>query len=253
METRLRELNSMNLNLLFSLDGDAFAHNLARRSAGGSFRRVEKSLRMASKATMDFGISAVVGEHNIDNLTRLVQYIFEEFQPKSLGLNLPHYTRQQPWNRIEEYTEAIIEIYSYAKKYNLFIDQIHRRLQPLLTQKFRYRDCSAQGEKRVYFPGGIVSSCVNEFGLNNRNIDWANRIPLKSPECRECFAIGVCGGGCVFDGEAIYGQGRFDQRNCYFTRKFLEYLIWDLMDKKGEDIAVKSQSNLRFSVGHETI
>jgi sulfatase maturation enzyme AslB (radical SAM superfamily) len=106
---------------------------------------------------------------------------------------------------------------------------------------------------------------VNEAGLKGRNVDWANRIPFYREQCRDCYAIGICGGGCIFDGEAIYGRDRFDERNCHFTRKLLEHFIWDIRDELG-DMAVDSRSvNEKYcsllrrtegtllSVGHETV
>lgn len=261
---RLDFFKRRNVGVLFSLDGDLFAHDAMRRGKDGSFDKVARALHQAREAGLDFGISAVVGDHNIERLPQLVEYICEEFAPASLGLNLPHLSNGRPWNRIEEYTEQILRIFSFAKREGLFIDQINRRLAPLIHQKFRFRDCSAQGEKIVCYPGGITTSCVNEAALINRKVDWANRIPILNEECRDCCAIGICGGGCIFDGEAINGAGCIDQRNCHFTKKLLEHFVWDMRDELPGDIdsqealSKKYDKLLRrggvttFSVGHET-
>ena len=262
---RLKYFQRHNIGILFSLDGDIIAHDAVRRGKDGSFRKVFDALKIASDLGFDFGISTVVGDHNITRLPELVEYIHYTFKPASLGLNLPHKSAGAPWLRIEEYTEAMLNIFTFAKSAGLFIDQINRRLEPLINRRFRFRDCSAQGEKEVIWPGGISTSCVNQAALNNRRIDWANRIPILDKNCSDCYAIGICGGGCVFDGEAIFGKNKFDERNCYFTKKMLEFIIWDIRDELGDEPdnpeslhqkygrLLQREGNTIFSVGHETI
>ena len=262
---RLRHYKQRNVGILFSLDGDLFAQDTVRRGKDGSYKQVAKALKTAHELDLNYGISAVVGDHNIDRLPELVEYIHKEFHPASLGLNLPHRYGSNTWMRIEEYTDALLKIFSYAKREGLFIDQINRRLSPLISQEFRFRDCSAQGEKIVVYPGGQTTSCVNEAALKTHSVDWENRIPILNEQCRSCYVIGICGGGCIFDGEAIYGEGCFDERNCYFTKALLEYMVWDLWDELGDDSYNTSLLNSRykkllareegtlFSVGHEIV
>ena len=264
-ECRLEYYQRFGAGVLFSLDGDLLAHDSMRhRGNKGSFSRVDAALRAARESGLDYGISMVVGEHNIERLPGLVKDIHDEYRPASFGLNLPHVNKKETWRRIEEYTNALIEIFVWAKENGVFIDQINRRLTPLIQRSFRFRDCSAQGEKMVFWPGGVTTSCVNQAGLDGRVIDWENRIPILKRDCLDCCAIGICGGGCVFDGEAIYGAGEFDERNCYFTRKMLEFMVWEFRDELGDD-ANNTESLVRrysamidrnqgtlVSVGHET-
>ena len=262
--SRLEHYQRRGVGVLFSLDGDLFAHDAARLTKGGSFERAAQALRQARDLGMDYGISAVVGDHNIAKLPELVEYFYEEFHPASLGLNLPHQHHGVVWNRIEEYTEAILHIFTFAKRVGLFVDQINRRLSPLVYRRFRFRDCAAQGEKVVAFPGGVVTSCVDEGALSGHQVNWARRLPILDESCQSCEAIGICGGGCIFDGEAIYGPGRFDQRNCRFTKTLLNFMIWDIWDELGErandpaaleeryGALLKRGQGTRFSVGHET-
>jgi radical SAM protein with 4Fe4S-binding SPASM domain len=262
---RLLKLHRNGIDIVFSLDGDILAQDRARKGGGGSFAQVAKSLSLCRDLDIEFGISAVVGDHNIDRLPQLVGYIVNEFHPQSIGLNLPHYFHNTAWMRIEEYTSALISIFQLAKRENLFVDQIARHLEPLIRRNFRFRDCSSQGEKTVVFPDGATSSCVNELRLYGRKIDWEKRIPLHREECWECYAIAICGGGCIFDGESIYGEGQFDERNCYFVRNFLEFLIWELRKEMGEDSGniektlgrysglLSRPEGTKLSIGHATV
>ena len=262
---RLKRYRDAGAGVLFSLDGDSTAHDSARLKRNGSFAEVDRAIRMAGEMGFDFGISAVVGDHNIEALPEMVETIFREYRPASMGLNLPHRYGSKVWNRMGEYTEALKAIFQFAKREGFFIDQIDRRFRPLTERKFRFRDCSAQGEKVVVYPGGMWHSCVNEAGLNGRTADWEDQIPLNRGECRDCFAIGICGGGCIFDGNVIYGEGCFDERNCEFTRSFLEFLIWEMYDDTGgraDDTAalnevyggmLSREGRTKLSVGHDTV
>ncbi|TKJ39935.1 hypothetical protein CEE37_09365 [candidate division LCP-89 bacterium B3_LCP] len=262
---RLLSYQKRRAGVLFSLDGDLFAQDSVRKGKHGSYNRVAAALKTAQTIGLDYGISAVVGDHNIEKLPELIAYIHQEFKPASLGLNLPHRFGDGVWTRIEEYTQALKQVFRYARRRDLFIDQLNRRLSPLVTGQFRFRDCAAQGEKIVAFPGGVALSCVNEAALEEPTFDWGYRIPLLNEQCSDCFAIAICGGGCIFDGEAIYGSRKFDERNCYFTREMLEYFIWDFRDELGESASdpaalakkygalIKRAKGTNFSVGHEAV
>ncbi|MBU0519377.1 radical SAM protein [bacterium] len=261
---RLEFYQKHDVGVLFSLDGDLFAQESVRVSKDGSYRKIAASLKMAREAGLNYGISAVVGDHNIERLPQLVEEIHATFKPASIGLNLPHKYGETAWLRIEEYTAALLDIFQYAKRSGLFVDQINRRLAPLINQSFRFRDCSAQGEKEVIYPGGAVMSCVNQAGLKHE-VNWAEQIPFKREFCADCFAIGLCGGGCLFDGNAINGPDCFDPRNCYLTKTLLEHFIWDFRAELYDDAADRARLQTKYSallqrregtflsVGHDTV
>jgi len=242
--------------VLFSLDGEEQVHTSMRKGKIGMFNHIEKSLALATETGIDFGISTVVDDHNLPNLPETVKTIHQTYKPHSIGLNLPHKSGDAVWLRIEEYVAALQQIFLYAKKNGLFIDQINRRLKPLVERRFRLRDCAAQGRKVVFFPGGRRTSCVNQMGLGEIAVDWKNTLPINSPLCQDCYALGICGGGCLFDGASIYGAGKFDERNCLFTKEMLEFIIWDIFDslgaQAGDDQSVKNLYQPMLSLGNGT-
>lgn len=260
---RLKKYKKHETIVVFSLDGDQTLHNRMRKGANDTYANIRRTLLKAKELQIDFGISTVVNDHNIDSLKETVEKIITKYNPGSLGLNLPHKYKESAWNRIDEYIEAMKDIFPLAKNEGLFIDQINRRLSPLVNRKFRLRDCSAQGLKTVIFPGGIRTNCVNELGLERKPQDWSKEIPIFKEECSDCYAIGICGGGCVFDGWSIYGEHEFDKRNCEFTKRMLEFFIWEMRDSLGDDAAndelVKREyssmlsygKGSKISIGHE--
>lgn len=262
-KNRLEYYRDNDIGIIFSLDGDELTHESKRKGDSGSYKKLEKALLTAKEIGFEFGISTVVGYHNVAKLPEIVEYFNEKYCPASIGLNLPHKAGGELWRGETEYTEAMLKIFRYAKPEGLFIDQINRRLTPLLKQKFRVRDCAAQENKIVVFPGMITTNCVNQAGLENGDFDWSMRIPLYDKMCEDCFGIGICGGGCLFDGAGNSKDGNFDVRNCYFTKNLLEFMIWDLYDELGENSnnfteimkiygeMIVRDKKYKLSVGHE--
>lgn len=55
------------------------------------------------------------------------------------------------------------------------------------------------------------------------------RSPLNMPECQDCPALGICGGGCPYQSELEMGSiWALDKRFCIHAKMTLEWLIWDL-------------------------
>lgn len=55
-------------------------------------------------------------------------------------------------------------------------------------------------------------------------------------ECKNCPALGICGGGCPFN---AYQQEKniwaLDKRFCIHAKMTLEWLIWDLYQNSKKD------------------
>ena len=264
----LKTLNDNQVNIVFSLDGSEQVHNKMRihQNGQGTYDQVIDAIKLTRTNNINFGISLVAREHNIDHLEREIEYIFEKFSPASLGINLPHYTEFSPFTIDPDmYADKLIDVFNISKKYKIYVDQLNRRLAPLIEEKFRFRDCSAMGEKIVEFPDGTFSNCVNCKPVDNlpdKNI-WAQRLPIYLPQCQNCWAIGVCGGGCSFDGINLYGDGKIDERNCIITKRLLEFILWEFYDelkqkepdpaelKKRYSHMLQRQGQLNISIGHD--
>lgn len=150
---------------------------------------------------------------------------------------------------------------SYSLLNKIYIDQIARKLKPLLTSRFRFRDCSAQGDKIVYFPEYEIVNCVNG---TNKNLDiWAERIPLLNVKCKNCIAIGICGGGCIYDSKFFGNATGFDGRHCRIMREFIKEALWlfynidhekandkQYLLSKYSDVISYGPKQTVFSVGH---
>ena len=60
------------------------------------------------------------------------------------------------------------------------------------------------------------------------------------PQCQDCMALGVCGGGCALNakanGKSIWD---LDERFCIHAKATLEFLFWDLFDQITSDYSGK--------------
>jgi len=202
--------------LVVSMDGFEREHNLYR---GDSWKAAAAALDLARENGLPTGISLVAGSHNAGSLPECLYGILERFGPSSFGINIQHYTPHSfsPISA-DEYSRIILGAYRFSLETGVFVDQVARRLLPVVTGLFRHRDCAAQGGKIVFHPDGSVSSCVNTRGIE----EWGSRNPVNYPFCRGCPALGICGGGCTWDGIHLAPEGCGpDPRNCVWTLDLL--------------------------------
>lgn len=263
-----KKFKEKNVLIILSMDGDDEQKNSMRKLVNGklAYKDIISGYKIAKKAGCSVGVSVVAGDHNVEELYAMTQNLRDNLSVDSFGYNIPHYTKYNDSNvDIEKYTEEIIKIFYYAKKEGIYIDQIARKLKPLLFETFRIMDCTAGGEQILFYPDGLTTNCVN-YPPKNKSYDikrWEKRVPIHRKYCKNCEAIGICGGGCLFDGIKRYKEG-LDLRNCYFTKKLLEEFLWDMyaeLEKNNYDYdkmlnsyngVIGYQSTNGISAGHET-
>ena len=267
-ENIAKKLNDKKVLVILSLDGDDKKKNSMRKLVNGeeAYDKIMIGYKNAKNAGCSVGVSVVAGSYNVSELFDMTIKLRNSLKVDSFGYNIPHYTKYNDSNvNIEAYTEELIKIFRYAKKEGIYIDQIARKLKPLLYETFRIMDCTAAGEQILFYPDGSTTNCVN-YPPFKKNYDinrWVKRVPIHKKFCKNCIAIGVCGGGCLYDGIKRYKEG-LDLRNCYFTKKLLEELLWDMYDEmeanqydytKVKEVyngIIGYSSNAGTSAGHET-
>ena len=202
--------------LVVSMDGFEEQHGTFR---GASWKGAARALDLAMEVGLPAGVSMVTGSHNYKAFPDCLYGLHERFGPVSFGLNIQHYTPVgfDPITA-DQYASMIEGAYRFSLESGVFVDQVARRLLPVVTGEFRHRDCSAQGGKLVFRPDGSVSSCVNTKEI----VDWGGKNPVNYPSCAGCAAIGVCGGGCTWDALHLSPSGIGpDPRNCTWTIRLL--------------------------------
>ena len=219
--------------VLLSIDGETEQDNAARKFLSGknAYEAIIRGYEIAKEQGCKVGLSMVATEINVERLCEIAVDLKNRLQPDSFGFNIPHYTKYNHSDvDIIEYTRQMKKIFEFAKKEEIYIDQIARRLKPFVLEKFRLMDCTSCGEQAVFFPSGLTTNCVNypaydrSYALNR----WEKAVPLHRRYCQDCPAIGICGGGCIYDGIKRYPE-ELDLRNCYYTKNMLEFFLYDIL------------------------
>jgi hypothetical protein len=105
----------------------------------------------------------VAGTHNSGTFPECMYGLLERFSPASFGVNIQHYTPEGFFPIPgAEYARIIRGAFRFSMETGVFVDQVARRLLPLVTGEFRHRDCAAQGGKLVYRPDGTVSLVLTQ-------------------------------------------------------------------------------------------
>jgi len=259
------ELARNDIEIIVSLDGTS--RESMRYRIGENEKLLEKimsNLDRIAEIGMQFGLSMVVSDANISTLISDIKALHRRYPGATFGVNLPHHsiTGVNPDITDGEFITLFLGLCDLSFNENIYIDQIARKMRSLIKREFRFRDCSAQGQKVVYLPGGKITNCINE--LNNCMDIWSSTTPINSETCQRCYAVGVCGGGCIFDSTYYMNESGFERRHCKIIRELLPSILWHLYDLEGlrandrEYLSMKYthlmdstfNKNTRFSIGH---
>ncbi|HEX2046189.1 MAG TPA: radical SAM protein, partial [Acidimicrobiales bacterium] len=247
----LSRLRGTKAVLLLSADGDPEATGEAR--FGPKERAVTDQIFAAldrlKNSGVPFGIAMVMADHNIDTIEDHVRYLMERYNPDSFGVNPKHYLAKAPMEDLQvgPITDAFVRLLRFSIETGVYIDQIARRLTPIIRGKSLIKDCSACGTKRVYHPGGRWMNCTNNVEPDTSIDAWSRYLPVLTPSCHGCIGIGVCGGGCIADAKAL-NPGGFDDRFCESTRALVRSVLEYCSSRP--ELASTNRQALAAHLGH---
>lgn len=252
-------LKNYNVLPIVSLDGPRNIHNKMRISfCGKTFKSVLQGYKIFKKNECEVSICITVNKHNIQVLPQVVEYVVSKLKPFSSSTNLPHRTLREKdkeyFDKIDSLTaEKLVETFKVARRYGLYITKyiMDNRVRPFVEEKPKLKFCGGAGSRIMIEPDGRLSPCEAFAGMREKY--KANL--LKKPKmrlivdkeliihsvfnikkCYSCPAIAVCGGFCPYKTKIISGNmNKPDRTTCEQSRKFLEFLLWDLFEilKKG--------------------
>jgi len=132
----------------------------------------------------------------------------------------------------------MIKIFDFTQKKKVYVNQLAKRFSPLINRKFRFYACKLVGEEKTFYPDGTETFCTKIDSLDKPqkyNLEYfRNVIPINNKFCQNCPAIGICGGGCFWDGIMRFKNGA-DERKCILNNKLLDFFLWRIYsaDKGG--------------------
>lgn len=253
---RVKYLSQHGVKVIVSMDGRAEIHDLLRRdrSGRGSHGRSVAGITLLRDADIEYGLSMVVGRHNIGCLTEEIGDLISKFAPTSLGVNFmkPPSREQRDFPYLllpQEYVSAMYASFKKHRWTGTFFELVYRKLQPFVTRQFRYHDCGAAAGTTINLDArGRVGPCksflvLDELasGMQIQRMNQGTRLPImdalqkRSPvyevKCWSCPAISICGKGCAYEAWAESGSMmNIDSRACAYTQLFYRQFIEDLAD-----------------------
>ena len=177
--------------------------------------------------------------------------LIKKYEIKGFGFNI---MMSDPNTKLaESYSHDaanfIIEIFQELRKLGIYEDRIMRKLKSFANAQVYFSDCAATSGAQIVIASngdvGICHGCLADRkyfvqNITNENFnpqhdevwnEWSKLSPINKPECQECEALGICGGGCPInamnekEGNDIHS---LDKRFCIHAKTTLEFLISDL-------------------------
>lgn len=168
-----------------------------------------------------------------------------------ISLNLLHFTPNMDIS--DEYYRSAVELQIKAfrtfREIGLYEERLMRKVRAFVDQEPMYADCGVVGYQLVVAPDGRIGICQDfikprkyfsrsVYDNNHSDLlmslfaDWRDRSPFSLPACRECPALGICGGGCPASSELKTGdRNNLDERACHQSKQVLEWLVWDAYEQ----------------------
>lgn len=237
------------INITISVDGQKETHDQKRvfQNGSGSFDDVLKGIRLLKSAgCQKLSLSCTIDDHNMDHLEDLLVFN-DEFGLLSINLNpmLDTEQRRVTPEYMDMVSDRMIQYFQQARAVGIYEDRIMRKVKPFLSHRIHAYDCQATGHQLVCSPEGNLGVCHEGIGMKNYFFapassdfdfhgnpvvqEWGARTPLNMPQCYDCPALGICGGGCAYGAHLRNGSiWSVDDRFCQHSLKTLEWIIWDI-------------------------
>ncbi len=245
-----RILKDNNVQVSISIDGDELATNSCRVYASGKpvYQDVRRGFKICKDLGMDIGASCTLSEANISDFDTTIRILLDECMVTNLGFNLMITGNQMIEGYNEKAARFIIKAFQVFRERGVYEDRIMRKVNAFIERKVWPFDCGATGGNQIVIaPNGDIGVCHgftaerkyfptnvndNAFDISKDATyrEWSMRSPLNMPQCQDCPALGICGGGCPFQAEIEKGSiWDLDERFCVHAKLTLEWLIWDLL------------------------
>lgn len=232
------------IRVIVSLDGEKTANVMRIKKDGtSSFDEATRGINLLKSDDVETGISMVVGIHNIETLERHIDYVIQEFEPASLGVNFIKNTKANEKSTFlidgSVYAEKIYSIHKKNRKKGVFLELLARKIFPFVEKKYRLYDCGASSGTTINIDSsGNLGTCKSFLCLKTKYTssdmhtiieDFKKRSPIYNEYCKKCAAQGICGNGCAY--EAMFNEGKMiDKRACKYVVRFFNLFVRDLFE-----------------------
>lgn len=245
-----------NLNVAISLDGPKEIHDRCRRycSGKGTFEDIMRGYKLLADNGIEAGFCCTITPYNVDKLEEIARWFVLELEAKSLGFNIlieNDRVNEVFCQDMETYASKaarqIINCFRFFREHGVYEDRIMRKVNAFVEGYVYYHDCGGCGQQIVISPDGMVGVCQGYCGTKKYFVspdekfdplnhpiwkEWRRRSPLSMPQCRNCVALSLCGGGCPYSADRRKGSiWELDEVFCVHAKATINFLIEDLIEK----------------------
>ena len=248
-----------NVTVGLSIDGPATItdfYRIPKRHDVHVTERITAAFQMLKFNEVSVGLSVTLTpraiEHFDEFLTFFTEGIFREAD--GVSIKLLHITPnlELPDDYYRSAVECQINAFKRFREIGLYEERMMRRVRAFVDQEPMYSDCGVVGRQFVIAPDGRIGVCQdfvkprtyfpssvydkeNHDLLEKLFVGWRERSPFFMPQCKDCVAIGICGGGCPASAELKTGSRyNLDERACHHSKQVLEWLVWDAYENLNE-------------------
>ena len=242
-----REFKKRDVLVYVSLDGLTRKENLNRVYATGQsmFDDIFNGLNYLEEEKVRKGIFMVATHENIENIVQTMIELSRRYNLLRIGYSLPHWTiHEKNVVTAEEYGNALCELYDNRDKIKADVMQIEWRLYPILSGITKKFSCALHTEQMTILPDMSIVRCskidhdMELKRITNLQLDEGcpvSNYRTENYKCKDCIAVGSCGGGCPYDGLKRFGS-IIDQRECEITPKIVEKAVNDILKAFNDSI-----------------
>lgn len=235
-----KKLAHHNVLVYISLDGPQFQDNLRRVYKDGNYmyNDIINGLNILVNEGIRYGFFMVANKDNVDRAVDIISKLDEMFSPIRIGYSMPHWANDKNNEiSVNEYNEALSNLYKFRNNIKAEIMQINWRIKPLWQGKVKRFSCALHTSQTTVLPNKAIVRCSkidNDPILKKiSNEELSQNCPLSLAEkniqpCASCVALACCGGGCPFDGLKRFNSV-IDKRECIVTPTIVKMAIKDII------------------------
>ena len=243
----IRFLKEHDITVTFSLDGDerASANRVYPDGKTLAWHRATETFRKCASAGLNLNIACTLTPQTIERQRETLDY-FISIGARNIGFNviLDNDIIQLGPGYADDAARFVASSYRTLSDHHITENRTRRRLDVFRHKHPCLFDCNAAGGRQIAIaPNGDVGIChehimdkqhfittIHDTSFDPRRSEeyrlWHHRSPLYMEACRDCIALGVCGGGCVINSERKKGSlFEPDPRFCKQTLAILNDIL----------------------------
>lgn len=248
---KARELADHDTEVVLSFDGPDPLNNRLRpsRSSKCALGTQRQVLDVVREAGCDVALSVTLSDYSVAALDSITEWLISLRLPVMISsVKRTGLTPQSP-GFAQRVSSAVVMLYEALLSAGI----VERRLGDIRDSLCRHRpvlqDCYAQGghqivvstdgavgvcqafaSDRLFFSGNILDIDSPQRLLDLPAVRWwGERLAVNMEPCRNCSAVGVCGGGCPASAYRTHGSfWDVDDVHCSQTRKVFSWLLWSV-------------------------